>query len=515
MKKAIRFLALFLVLSLVTQMLPLTAIAKDTEETTIHEIEKLVEGANDNAVKPGSENEARSSALVIGEIPELRGESQKHFRMADGSYIAVDYGMPVHFTNDAGETWEEIDNSLVLSEPNGSSRVQSEDQKTAEKRYTAENGDSTRNFARDLHTGFLFSAQTGNHGLRISLSDTEASSFKESANEVTDARSAVEAAGIASVETASPAVEAADIASVEIGSPATETTGVASVETASPVIEANGAASVETGGSPCAETTRGVSHMDYNSSATAEISYPDSKITSDERGSSVLDTKSFAKAVARAAAKANGEEKPTGTESAELSIAEQVAPAKLRADVLYRNVYKDVDLSYELCGYDVKETILIHQPLDSYSFTFYMDLGRLTPVLMKDGSIELRDERDKVAYLIPAPYMFDAAGASSDAAAYTLSKTASGSWAMTVTADERWINADERVFPVSIDPTVIDKITWSGQWALLTLIRVSQTRPIHSIRMCFLDTPPITARRSSRFLSAGIICRPFRPGARL
>ena len=41
-------------------------------------------------------------------MTDRRGESEKHFRMNDGSFTAVDYGAPVHFTEDDGETWNAL-----------------------------------------------------------------------------------------------------------------------------------------------------------------------------------------------------------------------------------------------------------------------------------------------------------------------------------------------------------------------------------------------------------------------
>lgn len=47
---------------------------------------------------------------VSGEIPELRGEYEKHFSLSDGTYSAVVYPYPVHY--DSNGTWQEIDNTL-------------------------------------------------------------------------------------------------------------------------------------------------------------------------------------------------------------------------------------------------------------------------------------------------------------------------------------------------------------------------------------------------------------------
>ena len=39
-----------------------------------------------------------ASSQVVGEVTEHRGEGEKHFRMEDGSFLAVNYRVPVHYT---------------------------------------------------------------------------------------------------------------------------------------------------------------------------------------------------------------------------------------------------------------------------------------------------------------------------------------------------------------------------------------------------------------------------------
>ena len=72
---------------------------------------------------------------------------------------------------------------------------------------------------------------------------------------------------------------------------------------------------------------------------------------------------------------------------------------------------------------------------------------------MEDGSITLTAPNGAIIYTIPAPYMIDANKEYSTNASYSLSGS-DGTFILTVTADEEWINAPERVFPVLLDPTI-------------------------------------------------------------
>lgn len=55
---------------------------------------------------------------ILAEVEEDRDEFTKHFRMSDGSYMAVQYEYPVHFEDKDGD-WAEYDNSMteVVTEP--------------------------------------------------------------------------------------------------------------------------------------------------------------------------------------------------------------------------------------------------------------------------------------------------------------------------------------------------------------------------------------------------------------
>ena len=76
--------------------------------------------------------------------------------------------------------------------------------------------------------------------------------------------------------------------------------------------------------------------------------------------------------------------------------------------------------------------------------------------------------------------MTDAADAFSGAVSYDIRNSASGAWTLTVTADAEWINADEREFPVAIDPTIIDKLTWSSQGIGVTYVVQGQPSVTHT-----------------------------------
>ena len=107
-----------------------------------------------------------AKVTILGEVEELREEGVKHFRLSDGNYMAVSYGMPVHY-RDAENTWQDIDNRLIP------------DTKTDS--FTAGRPYGELNFASSLEEGKLFSIAEGDTVLSMSLLDTSLSLQMQSA----------------------------------------------------------------------------------------------------------------------------------------------------------------------------------------------------------------------------------------------------------------------------------------------------------------------------------------------
>ena len=127
----------------------------------------------------------------------------------------------------------------------------------------------------------------------------------------------------------------------------------------------------------------------------------------------------------------------------------------LSSEILYVDILDGVDLQYVVESLNVKENIIVKERKDSYQYTFTVALNNLEAEMAEDGSVRIYDPGTrKTVYNIPAGFMYDANGEYSPAVVYTLTTGGNGKYSLTVTADATWINAEERAFPVVIDPTV-------------------------------------------------------------
>ena len=115
-----------------------------------------------------------------------------------------------------------------------------------------------------------------------------------------------------------------------------------------------------------------------------------------------------------------------------------------------------VSFNYSLTGNGVKEDIVIKEKADVYRYPFIL---RCENVAVKfdeeENHVTFEDiETGNEVFHIPAPFMTDESGAASAAVSYDIRELEGGDILLTVTADSEWINAEERVFPVVIDPQI-------------------------------------------------------------
>lgn len=119
----------------------------------------------------------------------------------------------------------------------------------------------------------------------------------------------------------------------------------------------------------------------------------------------------------------------------------------------YANVLPGVSLKYEMGGSSVKETVVLASAKAPSSYTFDVKAADgLMPKVSPSGEIEFRDAAGRRQLTWAAPWMKDAAGQISRAVKYVVDPAAGG-WTVRVVADQRWLHAKDRKFPVEIDPT--------------------------------------------------------------
>ncbi|MCF0137678.1 MAG: RHS repeat protein, partial [Oscillospiraceae bacterium] len=134
-------------------------------------------------------------------------------------------------------------------------------------------------------------------------------------------------------------------------------------------------------------------------------------------------------------------------------INELCIPDKYTSEILYENVLQNTDFKYICNGYNVKESIIVNEKQGEYVYRFLLNLVDLSPALDEGGNVLLNNSSGDTVFLIPAPYIFDDAGISSDSASYSI-KECEGGYLLTINVNPAWMNDDAREYPITIDPEV-------------------------------------------------------------
>ena len=125
--------------------------------------------------------------------------------------------------------------------------------------------------------------------------------------------------------------------------------------------------------------------------------------------------------------------------------------------ISFADIISGSDMEYSVTGNGIKEDIVIKTKSAVYRYPFVLECENLIAEYKEsEKNVLFKDpETNQSIFIIPAPFMTDASGAASQSVSYEFKKLSDGKLAFTVTADSQWINEEERVFPVTIDPQIL------------------------------------------------------------
>lgn len=123
--------------------------------------------------------------------------------------------------------------------------------------------------------------------------------------------------------------------------------------------------------------------------------------------------------------------------------------------VTYTNAFPNADLVYVLENNALKEYIVLNNANAANTFQFKFSLDGVT-LSSKDKYAEFVDANGATVFSLDSLFAIDADGAFTDALTYSFTpKKGTNEVVVTVTLDNTYLSASDRVFPVIIDPTVM------------------------------------------------------------
>lgn len=157
------------------------------------------------------------------------------------------------------------------------------------------------------------------------------------------------------------------------------------------------------------------------------------------------------------------------------------------SELTYADAYAGADLTFEVLPGSVKDSLVLPTAPKQNAWTWRVNAGSLTPALTEAGAVDLADGSGEVILRIPTPMVWDSSGIEGKQepalinGVPSLARNADGSWSYTVTVDRAWLDAKERVYPVTVDPEVtlgnaFEQAYKSNGAVDLSSLRVGNTR---------------------------------------
>jgi len=127
--------------------------------------------------------------------------------------------------------------------------------------------------------------------------------------------------------------------------------------------------------------------------------------------------------------------------------------------VIYKNVLQNVDLVYYISSSNLKEEFHINEKSDVTSFIYNVKTD-LKAEKTDHDLIIFRDELGNDIMTFQNPYMYDSAEQSGITfnTEITLEETNDG-YKINYQLDEEWLNSDDRVYPIIVDPYITNSAT--------------------------------------------------------
>jgi RHS repeat-associated protein len=126
-----------------------------------------------------------------------------------------------------------------------------------------------------------------------------------------------------------------------------------------------------------------------------------------------------------------------------------------QAQVIYREIYANVDVRYTISSAKLKEDIILKNSLAQNVFYSEYDIGSLMAVQSNDQTIELYDpgRPESAQIVLSAPVMSDAIGNISLDVKIEIVSQNNNKLIIKTTADQTWLTDLSTIYPVTIDPT--------------------------------------------------------------
>lgn len=125
---------------------------------------------------------------------------------------------------------------------------------------------------------------------------------------------------------------------------------------------------------------------------------------------------------------------------------------EIHSELKYEKALGDgISAEYIIDGNTVKENIIFSSKTEYSSIKTMYDMEGLNIVVAEDGALWLYDGNEELAYFVDAPYMYDSVGSVCPSISVS-AENVGGTWVVKYIPDVKWVESDDRVYPIVFDP---------------------------------------------------------------
>ena len=125
---------------------------------------------------------------------------------------------------------------------------------------------------------------------------------------------------------------------------------------------------------------------------------------------------------------------------------------KDKENIYYYNILKNIDIKYNIISNKVKEDIILKdKKFENINYIIETNLD----LLLENKKIYLNKD-NKTIFIMNTPFMYDSNNIINNNINYELNKLSNNLYTLNLVLDTDWLNDNDRLYPVIIDPTITE-----------------------------------------------------------
>ena len=135
-----------------------------------------------------------------------------------------------------------------------------------------------------------------------------------------------------------------------------------------------------------------------------------------------------------------------------------IAPVSKGNTVSFTNVAPNVDINYTTLPTGLKEEIVLKKQVPSHIFNFSLNTTNAYPESQTNAlySSTFYDQKGQYLFHFEKPFATDAKGSRTDNVSVQIKRdTKTNAYFLTLDVDRTWFESPDRVYPITIDPTIV------------------------------------------------------------